>query len=78
MRPPSLKALLFGLIPFVAFCFTVPLWDRVYPTVLGLPFNLFWLMLWTLLTPGCLWRAYRVETSRNAKLSGPNSEGGAE
>jgi Protein of unknown function (DUF3311) len=77
MKPPSLKALLFGLIPFVAFCFTVPLWDRVYPMVLGLPFNLFWLMLWTLLTPVCLWRAYRVEMSRDAKLSLPSSKGAA-
>jgi hypothetical protein len=75
MRPPSIQALLFGLIPFVAFCFTVPMWDRIYPMVLGLPFNLFWLMLWTLLTPVCLWRAYRVETSRSTKLSGPKSRG---
>lgn len=69
-------ALLFAALPFVAMCFTVPLWDRIYPMVLGLPFNLFWLMLWTLLTPVCLWMAYRVEVSRNAKQS--NSESGDE
>jgi hypothetical protein len=71
MKFPSLKALSFGLIPFVTLCFSVPLWDRVHPLVLGLPFNLFWLMLWTLLTPICLWRAYRVEISRSAKSRGP-------
>jgi hypothetical protein len=76
MRKPSLKALLFAAIPFVAMCFTVPLWDRIYPMVLGLPFNLFWLMLWTLLTPVCLWSAYRVEVSRNAKLSDLQNRGG--
>jgi len=50
-----------GLIPFVAICFTVGLWDRIYPVVAGLPFNIFWLILWTLLTPLCLWGAYRSE-----------------
>jgi Protein of unknown function (DUF3311) len=75
MKPPSLKALFFGLIPFVTFCFTVPLWDRVYPMVFGLPFNLFWLMMWTLLSPVCLWRAYRAEISRSTKSSGPESRG---
>lgn len=44
-------------------CFTVPLWDRVQPLVLGLPFNLFWLILWILLTPCCLWGAYRLDSS---------------
>ncbi|MDE2448417.1 MAG: DUF3311 domain-containing protein [Gammaproteobacteria bacterium] len=42
-------------------CFTVPIWDRVEPLVLGLPFNLFWLILWIVLTPCCLWGAYRLE-----------------
>lgn len=58
---PSWPALLLGLIPFVALCFTVSLWDRVYPRVAGLPFNIFWLILWTLLTPLCMWGAYRFE-----------------
>jgi Protein of unknown function (DUF3311) len=29
--------------------------------VLGLPFNFFWLTLWLLLTPLCMWGAYRLE-----------------
>lgn len=69
MKKPSLKSLLFGLIPFVGACFTVPLWDRVEPMVLGLPFNLFWLILWILLTPLCLWGAYRIEAARNPETS---------
>jgi hypothetical protein len=74
MKKPSWKALLVAGIPFVAMCFTVPLWDRVYPMVLGLPFNLFWLMLWTLLTPVCLWCAYRFEESRKPHPSAPDTE----
>ncbi|HUK24146.1 MAG TPA: DUF3311 domain-containing protein [Terriglobales bacterium] len=64
MKRPSLAAVLLGLIPFTAVCFTVGLWDRVYPMVLGLPFNFFWLILWLFLTPLCLWGAYRLEEPR--------------
>ena len=61
MKRPSFGALLLGLIPFLAMCFSVPLWDRVDPMVLGLPFNLFWLLAWIGLTSLCLWAAYRLE-----------------
>lgn len=68
VKTPSIGALALGIIPFVAMCFTVPLWDRVQPLILGLPFNLFWLILWILLTPCCLWGAYRLDSApdRNA------------
>lgn len=61
MRKPSPLALLFGSIPFVAMCFTVALWDRVEPMILGVPFNLAWLIGWTVLSSLCLWAAYRVD-----------------
>jgi hypothetical protein len=32
--------------------------------VLGLPFNFFWLIAWLLLTPLCMWGAYRLEATR--------------
>jgi hypothetical protein len=64
VKKPSIGAILAGLIPFVAMCFSVSLWDRVYPMVLGLPFNLFWLILWTVLTTPFMWLAYRLESSR--------------
>ena len=71
---PTLGALLLGLIPVVAMCLTVPLWDRIDPMVLGMPFNLFWLTLWILLTPICMWVAYRrdrrAETLRDADAKG--------
>jgi hypothetical protein len=63
MKKPSLGSILLGVMPFLAVCFSVPLWDRVYPMVFGLPFNFFWLTLWILLTPFCMWRAYRLEKS---------------
>jgi len=61
VKRPSLGAILIGLIPFIAVCFSVSLWDRVYPTVLSLPFNFFWLILWLFLTPLCMWGAYWLE-----------------
>ena len=64
LRRPSFGALLLGLIPFAGACFTVPLWDRINPMVLGIPFNLFWLMLWIVFTPLCMWGAYRLEAPR--------------
>jgi uncharacterized protein DUF3311 len=67
MVRPSLAALSLALIPFTAMCFTVALWDRIDPMLLGLPFNLFWLICWILLTPLCMWAAYRIETARNAQ-----------
>jgi hypothetical protein len=36
----------------------------VQPLLLGLPFNLFWLICWIVLTSACLWGAYRIESRR--------------
>ena len=72
MNRPSLGAVLIALIPFTAMCFSVPVWDRVFPMVFGLPFNLFWLISWLLLTPLCMWGAYHLETRRGP--DGPSSE----
>ena len=64
---PSLGAILVALVPFAAMCFSVALWDRVRPMVLGIPFNLFWLTLWIVLAPVCLWGVYRLEAERRKK-----------
>lgn len=62
MKRPSLGAVLCGCIPFLGTCFSVALWDRIYPLILGIPFNFFWLMSWLLLGPLCMWGAYRLES----------------
>jgi len=67
MKIPRTGALLLASVPFVAVCFSVSLWDRVYPLVLGLPFNLFWLICWIPLTSGCLWGAYCLHSRRADK-----------
>jgi hypothetical protein len=67
VKKPSTAALGIGLIPFIAMCFSVPLWDRVDPMVLGIPFNFFWLITWIVLSTLCMWAAYRVEVARDRK-----------
>jgi membrane protein required for beta-lactamase induction len=65
VKKPSFGALLLGLIPFIAMCFSVSLWDRIDPMIFGLPFNLFWLIAWIVLSTLCMWAAYRVEVARD-------------
>lgn len=67
IKRPSRAAVLIGLIPFLAMCFSVPLWDRISPRILGLPFNLFWLSLWIVLSSGCMELARRVENTAKNK-----------
>ncbi len=57
-------AVFLGALPFAAMCFSVPLWDRIYPMVLGLPFNLFWLICWVVLTSGCMALSYALHVRR--------------
>ena len=75
MRKPTLGAVLWGLIPFAGTCFSVSLWDRIEPRVLGLPFSFFWLISWLFLTPLCMWRAYRIEAKHDA-VARPHRDGG--
>jgi hypothetical protein len=45
--------------------------------VLGIPFNFFWLTLWLLITPFCMWGAYRLEAPRPTDKEPPSPAGGA-
>ena len=63
MHRPATGAIIVGLLPFLAMCFSVSWWDSIEPVVLGLPFNIFWLCLWVLLTPLCMFWAYTIEKS---------------
>ncbi|MGK5728657.1 DUF3311 domain-containing protein [Streptomyces sp. URMC 124] len=56
--------LLWLLAPYVLFLGTLPLVDRVRPTVMGLPFLFFWLLAATLLTPVAVFLAWRGDRKR--------------
>lgn len=52
---------LLAAIPIAALSVAVPLVNRVEPRVLGLPFVLFWILLWLALTPAFLYGIGRLE-----------------
>jgi Protein of unknown function (DUF3311) len=56
----SLRILL-AAVPIAALTVAVPFVNRIEPRVLGLPFLLFWLTAWVVLTPVFLWSIGRVE-----------------
>jgi hypothetical protein len=64
LKRPSTASIALALLPFFGMCFSVPLWDRLAPRVLGLPFNMFWLLAWLVLTPALMSVAYRIEKKR--------------
>ncbi len=58
-------ALILGSIPFITLVFALPLVNRIEPVILGLPFLLFWIISWVILTPLILFLAYRLEKKFN-------------
>jgi len=70
MRRGTMYALLLGAVPFITLVFALPLVNRIYPIILGLPFILFWILSWVILTPFILFLAYRVEKKFNPPQEG--------
>ena len=64
MRKPSIWSILLASVPFFGMCFSVALWDRLEPHVLGVPFNLFWIVGWNAFTPAILFLVFRIERRR--------------
>jgi hypothetical protein len=65
-------ALVLAAVPAVALVAGLPFVNRVEPVVLGLPFLLFWIVGWVLLTPVFLALAYFLVDRRTDR-----DEGGA-
>ncbi|GAA4683997.1 hypothetical protein GCM10023324_43070 [Streptomyces youssoufiensis] len=58
------SSLLWLLAPYVLYLGALPLVNRVHPTVFGLPFLLFWMVVATVLTPVAVWLAWRGDRRR--------------
>jgi len=67
MRPGMKKALACGAVPFLALVAALPFINRLRPTVLGLPFVLFWILAWVALTPVFLFLADRFLRKSDGK-----------
>jgi len=73
MQKGTKYALLLGAIPFITLVFALPFVNRIEPVILGLPFLLFWILFWVMMTPAILFIAYILEKKYN-----PPDEGGGE
>jgi len=65
MKKGTKYALMLGAIPFITLVFALPLVNRIKPVVFGLPFILFWILSWVILTPLILFIAYKLERKFN-------------
>lgn len=72
MKKGTKIALILGAIPFVTMVFALPLVNRIDPVILGMPFLLFWLLAWVVLTPVILFAAYVCEKKYNPPEEGEN------
>jgi hypothetical protein len=70
MQKGTKWALILGAIPFITLVFALPLVNRVEPIILGLPFLLFWILSWVLMTPLILFIAYLLEQKFNSPEEG--------
>ncbi|WP_286137210.1 DUF3311 domain-containing protein [Bacillus sp. 7894-2] len=49
------------LIPFIGMCVLLPAANRIEPYILGLPFLLFWIAVWMILSSVILFIVYRLD-----------------
>ncbi|WP_026565058.1 DUF3311 domain-containing protein [Bacillus sp. UNC41MFS5] len=49
------------IIPFIGMCVLLPVADRIEPYILGLPFLLFWIVLWMILSSVVLFIVYKLD-----------------
>lgn len=60
-KPVRRVRFLLALVPFLGLCVAVPFVNRVTPYVLGMPFFLFWIALWSVLTSACMAVVYLLD-----------------
>ncbi|MEW9671838.1 DUF3311 domain-containing protein [Ammoniphilus sp. 3BR4] len=52
---------LLSLIPFIGILGGIPFANKVTPYVLGMPFILFWIVLWLILSSGLMALVYKLD-----------------
>jgi len=60
-RPASAGRFALAALPWVGMLVLAPFANRVEPYVLGLPFLLFWIVLWVVLTAACMSIVYLTD-----------------
>ncbi|MED3623756.1 DUF3311 domain-containing protein [Neobacillus thermocopriae] len=49
------------IIPFIGMCVLLPIANRIEPYILGMPFLLFWIVLWMGLSSLVLFIVYKLD-----------------
>jgi len=49
------------IIPFIGMCVLLPAANRIEPYILGVPFLLFWIVLWMILSSVILYIVYKID-----------------
>ncbi|GLY11083.1 DUF3311 domain-containing protein [Bacillus badius] len=57
------------IVPFIGMCLLLPFANRIEPYIFGLPFLLFWIILWMVLSSAILAIVYKYD---------PANQGGEE
>ncbi len=52
------------IIMLIGNILAIPFVNSIHPVVLSMPFFLFWLLLWMVLTPLLTWWIYRIDNNR--------------
>lgn len=71
----TILRVLLGLLPFLGILAGVFFVNRVTPLVLGMPFLLFWIVAWTVLTAVLMLLVYKLDP-RNRRDAAPGSSQG--
>ena len=67
VHPGSAGRLVLAALPWIGMLVLAPAANRVEPTVLGLPFLLFWIVLWVVLTAVCMSVIYLTDPRNRAE-----------
>ena len=59
-----------AVVPAIGMLGGVPFANRVSPYVLGLPFLLFWVTAWVVLTSAIMWLIYALDRARERDAGG--------
>lgn len=55
-----------AVLPFIGMLVLIPWVNRTEPYVLGLPFLLFWIVAWVILTAACMTAVYWTDPANRA------------
>jgi hypothetical protein len=55
-----------GVLPFIGMLVLIPWVNRTEPFVLGLPFLLFWIVMWVVLTAACMTAVFWTDPANRA------------